>query len=200
MTVRHEERAPRQDRSRHSWERVLAAGMDLFEERGWNGLTITEVCRRAQVSAPSIYARVDGKAGLFLAVHARWLAQMEVTENELISIHTVAGAPPVLAAEAAARVILGIFEAHGRALRSLIDRSAHDEALLARGAEASGHLLRRLADTIPVDAVRAEALVRAVYGECLMNVMYGPGFLLPTSESTSEFRARVITLARLIIE
>ena len=60
-------REPQQARSRASWDRVVAVGRDLLAEGGYDALTISEVCRRANVTAPSIYARVDGRAGLFRA-------------------------------------------------------------------------------------------------------------------------------------
>lgn len=191
-----EERAPQQDRSRQSWERVLRVGMDLFEEQGWSGLTINEVCRRADVSVTSIYARVNGKAGLFLAVHERWLTRIRRTEDDLFAAHVVPEASVTDAAESVAAIVLGIFASHRQALRALIDRSAQDEELLARGAAASQRLLRRLAQTLPMESECAESVVRAVYADCLLRVMYGPRFLVSAEESEEAFRQRVRRLAR----
>lgn len=189
------ERAPQQDRSRQSWERVLAAGMELFEAHGWSGLTITDVCRIANVSAPSIYARVDGKAGLFRAVHERWLAQFAQTENELIAQHVKPGRTTTDAASAVARVLIGIFARHSPALRALISRSIDDPDLLERGSDASRGLLARLAATIPADPTIAMATARAVYAECLMRTMYGPSFLQHAPESAADFERRLTSLA-----
>ena len=192
------ERAPLQDRSRQSWERVLTACMELFEESGWTGLTIAEVCRRAQVSAPSIYARVQGKAGLFRAVHERWLVQFQATEDALISVHVRTGASAEGAAAAAARVVCGIFAEHRSALRALIARSIDDPSLLARGSAASRDLMERLASTLPVDQDVARMAIRAVYAECLTRTMYGSQFLQRNPEPEKDFVERVILLTTVI--
>ena len=195
---RTSERAPQQARSRESWDRVLKVSMELFEEGGWSGLTITEVCRRADVSAPSIYARVDGKAGLFRAAHEQWLLQIEKTERALTADHVREGVSPADAATAAALVIIGVFEAHSRALRALVTRSGDDDELLDRGGAASRELLDRLAGTLPTPTERAEAALRAVYAECVMRLLYGEHFLMPSPEPDAQFRERVAALARLI--
>ncbi|MBN9629670.1 MAG: helix-turn-helix transcriptional regulator, partial [Actinobacteria bacterium] len=83
MTAEFAEREPLQARSRESWERVLRTAAELFEAGGWEALSISEVCRRTGVSAPSIYARVDGRAGLFAAVYDLGLRRMRETEDEL---------------------------------------------------------------------------------------------------------------------
>ncbi len=188
------ERAPQQSRSRESWDRVMQVGMELFAERGWQGLTIAEVCRRAGVTPPSIYARVDGKAGLFRAVHERWLEQIRETEAAQRREHVVEGASTADAAANAARVVIGVFDAHPAALRALIDRSAHDPELLARGGAASRHMLADIAGTIPGRG--GAAVVRAVYAECLLRLVYGPRFLEPLDETDGQFRDRVVGLAQ----
>ena len=193
------ERAPQQDRSRQSWERALHVGMELFEEHGWDGLTITEVCRRAKISAPSLYARVDGKAGLFLAVHERWLERIARTEDELINQHLRVDASPSEAATSAARVVMGVFDRHAAALRALIDRSARDEQLLERGALASQEFVRRLAQAIPADFSVGATAVRAVYAECLLRLMYGSRFLMVEEEPIEDFHQRVTGLAKTIV-
>lgn len=192
------EREPQQARSRESWDRVLQVGMELFAERGWQGLTITEVCRRAGVSAPSLYARVDGKAGLFLAVHQRWLEQIAQTERELIGEFVDPAHDRATATAAAARVMFETFRAHRAPLHALIDRSAHDADLLARGGAASRDSVRRLAATIPGDRTRALHALRAVYSECLIRTMYGDAFLDPVGEAEGDFEERVTRLAQTI--
>ena len=69
--------APKQDRSRASFERVLEAAIEILKEQGYAGFTLQEVSRRARVSIGSIYCRVQGKDDLFHAVHEHVLAQMD---------------------------------------------------------------------------------------------------------------------------
>src|SRR4249920_2574350 len=63
--------APRQQRSAESWERVLVAGAEILAERGYDGFTVSEVCRRAGVTTGSIYARVPSKEALFHVISER---------------------------------------------------------------------------------------------------------------------------------
>ena len=69
-------RAPQQRRARETLERVLDEGAKLLSEEGYDGFSITEVCRRASVSPGALYDRVDGKSALFQAIHRRELERM----------------------------------------------------------------------------------------------------------------------------
>ena len=48
-----EARAPQQDRSRASYERMIAATLELLKERGGAGFTLAEVSKRGGVSIGS---------------------------------------------------------------------------------------------------------------------------------------------------
>ncbi|WP_338759898.1 TetR/AcrR family transcriptional regulator [Massilia sp. METH4] len=67
-------RAPKQGRSRESFERIIAATLDLLGERAYDQITLAEICRRAGVSTGSLYGRVDGKDELLRVVQVRFLA------------------------------------------------------------------------------------------------------------------------------
>jgi AcrR family transcriptional regulator len=54
-------RPPLQRRSQESLERVLAAGLEVLIDVGFEGFTLQEVSRRAGVSIGSIYARVPSR-------------------------------------------------------------------------------------------------------------------------------------------
>jgi AcrR family transcriptional regulator len=70
-------RAPKQSRSRQSYDRMLDAAAAIIDEGGLAALTLSEVSRRSKVSIGSIYCRVEGKEALLRAVQARTLAQMD---------------------------------------------------------------------------------------------------------------------------
>ncbi|GAA3755613.1 hypothetical protein GCM10022240_05700 [Microbacterium kribbense] len=74
-------REPKQQRTREAWNRVLDVGLALFIEGGLDGLTISEVCRRAEISAPSLYARVDGLAGLVAAVYEHAMVDLRRSDS-----------------------------------------------------------------------------------------------------------------------
>lgn len=175
MTSEFAARAPLQARSRESWERVLATATELFESGGWEALSVSEICRRTGVSAPSIYARVDGRAGLFAAVYEFGLHRMRQTEDALFeSGAAVAGADD--RASRAVAVITRLFEEHAAFLRAVISRSVDDAELLGRGASESRRLIARLADTLAVSDGREVA--RVLYSECVLRTMYGERFLV----------------------
>jgi AcrR family transcriptional regulator len=70
-------RAPKQRRSRESYDRMIEAAIELLKEGGLGALTLAAVSRRSHVSIGSIYCRVDGKDALLREVQAIVLRQME---------------------------------------------------------------------------------------------------------------------------
>jgi AcrR family transcriptional regulator len=68
-------RAPRQDRSRASHERMVAATLELLKERGDTGFTLAEVSKRGGVSIGSIYCRFENKDALVREVHGRLMTR-----------------------------------------------------------------------------------------------------------------------------
>lgn len=52
-------------------ERLLAAAAAAFVERGFEGVTLADIARRAEVSTPAIYNHFDGKTELIVAA-CRW--------------------------------------------------------------------------------------------------------------------------------
>lgn len=75
-----------QERSRRSWERALAAGVEVLEESGAEGFTIGAVCDRATISVASIYSRVDGKGELLLAVYDHAMESIESRQAEVAAM------------------------------------------------------------------------------------------------------------------
>lgn len=70
--TRHPGRPPIVDPDgRATRERLLAAAAGACAEHGFEGVTLSDVARRAGVSAPAIYNHFDGKADLLVAA-GRW--------------------------------------------------------------------------------------------------------------------------------
>ena len=74
-------RAPRQRRTRDQWERILDAGVRLLEDGGYEAFTIAALCERAQVPPRALYARVDTKDELFLAVYEHGMRRLRASEQ-----------------------------------------------------------------------------------------------------------------------
>lgn len=195
MTVPSSVRAPKQARTRESWERVLEVGRTLIEEGGVEALTVTEVCRRSGISPPSLYARVDGRSGLFAAVWARGMTEIEATEERLFRGLPRAGASVTEQAVEAAAAIADVFDTHVRFLRPVISRAESDPALLARGAAESRRLLGRVGAAIEVDAAVGAEIAAALYAECVLRAIYGADFLTGRPESAEAFRDRIARAA-----
>jgi AcrR family transcriptional regulator len=68
---------PQQERSRASFERVVKAATALLEDGGYDGFTLAEVSKRANVSIGSIYARVKSKDDLFYVIQDRYMTLTE---------------------------------------------------------------------------------------------------------------------------
>jgi len=181
-------RQPRQARSRAGWERVLAAGRELLESGGYEALSVSEVCRRAGITAPSLYARVDGRAGLFRAVYEDAMREVGETEDELLSAAGASVADVVAA-------VTEIFDRHAPLLRAVIHRAVEDPWLLEQGSTTSRRLQNRIAAALPgSDLTDALSAARLIYTECAFRTIYGPRFWTDEPESAASFTARVAVL------
>lgn len=57
-------------------ERLLSAAIDTCVERGYEGVTLSEIARRADVSTPAVYSHFTGKAELLVAASKRELDEI----------------------------------------------------------------------------------------------------------------------------
>ncbi|WP_375390264.1 TetR/AcrR family transcriptional regulator [uncultured Amnibacterium sp.] len=187
----HVVRQPKQARSRDGWERALEVGLALIEEGGVEALTVTEVCRRSGINAPSLYARVDGRAGLFTAVWERGMTDVRATEERVLAGLPRADADPAERAASAASAIAEVFATHVRFLRAVIGRSESDPVLLEHGAEESRRLLAGVAAALQTDPEVAREAAQTLYAECVLRTIYGADFFTGAAESDDAFRARL---------
>jgi AcrR family transcriptional regulator len=73
----HAIKAPCQQRSRDSQERILKAAEALIKTKGFEALTTAEVVRRSRTSVGTLYARFGDKTALLHAVQDRVQAREE---------------------------------------------------------------------------------------------------------------------------
>lgn len=66
-------RAAKQERSRETLERILAAAEDLLETREFDELTMADLARHAGCAVGTVYGRVPGKESLLLCLHERYV-------------------------------------------------------------------------------------------------------------------------------
>jgi AcrR family transcriptional regulator len=177
-------RPPQQRRSRESLERVLAAGIALLQEGGYDAFTITEVARRAKVSVGSLYGRFPSKDALFHELQARALEGIEADQQRLLGADWDDLAAPALV-HAAVGAVAEVFRRHAALLRVMMLRGASDPDVLARGRASSQHLAdaftrallrQREAIAHPAPELAADVCFRMVYDVLARRVMYGPTF------------------------
>jgi AcrR family transcriptional regulator len=130
-------RAPKQGRSRQSFERIIEATIDLCRERPYDQITLVEICQRAGVSTGSLYGRVTGKDELLRAVQAQFLERVgEQFTDEAQRIGNQAHG----LAEVVPAVVGGLgrlLKENASVLRSFMLRSVSDAEIAAAGRKAA---------------------------------------------------------------
>ncbi|GGA01538.1 TetR/AcrR family transcriptional regulator [Dyella caseinilytica] len=115
--VTHHE--PKQQRSRDTLERLLAATLKMLEEEGLDGATVPKIAKAAKVAPASVYRRFVDKEALLRATFLHVLSQSNDMNRDAI-----AKAVQCETLEATvARVISALFEQyrhHPRFLRALV--------------------------------------------------------------------------------
>jgi AcrR family transcriptional regulator len=192
-------RKPMQQRSRATLERLLAAGVALLRERGYEGLSIAEVSARSGVSVGSIYQRFDGKEALFAALQERILEAIDAEQRDLFSGIDRALPDTRLVREAIGR-LAALFRRHEPLLRVMILRGAVDEATRQRGSRSSV-VLAQAFEGFLLSSVRtfgherpeiaADVSFRIVYATLTRRIMSGPNFESGAEISWDELAAEV---------
>lgn len=201
-------RPPLQARSRRTLDRILQAGAVVFAERGYEGFSIAEVCRRAGVSAGALYTRFEGKEALVRAVHDQVLHELSAEVQGLYA--TDADWEPLPTPDLidrAVRVLVAHFRTHAAIVRAIVLRAAVDPVMRAGGAVAvaqmadafTARLLTRAADIAHVDV---EAAIRSTFAMAFEATSWDVAF-------GSEFRAtgalgpalddRLVTVSRVML-
>jgi AcrR family transcriptional regulator len=174
---------PRQRRSRESLERVLQAGVELLGETDYDGFTLGELSRRAQVSVGSIYARFGSKDDLFLALQE--VVQGRLHDEQAAAFAALDDADAGAAIDAAVAVLAGASRRHAAALRVLMVRSAIDERTRDSGSRAASGvgqlfaaavLAHRDAIVHPDPELAVDVAFRMVFSTLARRVIFGPTF------------------------
>lgn len=190
-------RAPRQQRSRAAWERILDAGVALLEEGGYEAFTIAAVCERAQVVPRAVYARVNTKEGLFLAAYEHGVARLVGEHDVFTDEHRWAGLGPEQLIHEAVRTLVSLNLRHAAFLRAVVLISGLHPEVYRRGArysrrlgEAFTGLLLRHGGRITHDDPQAAAWAAfdMAFSTLILRVTYGPGFATPARDD-HEFAA-----------
>jgi AcrR family transcriptional regulator len=160
-------------------EQLLDAGLDLFATRGWEKVTVLEICRAAKLSQRYFYEEFDGREALFLALVDRIADEFERVVHA--ALDDVRGSSP---AERADHVLTAVVEHltddERRVKVALVESFATEELrerrarLLAQFAALASRLMAALGDAdqrsrelsaLVISGGFAEALMRSARGE-----------------------------------
>jgi AcrR family transcriptional regulator len=177
-------RPPQQRRSQESLERVLQAGFELLQERGFEGFTLQEVSQRANVSIGSIYARVPSREALIQAVYER---AMLWTDEQAGPLEQAAHRPGTTREQIEATVIeMGTqVIAHGDVLRVFMRQAPLEPWIMERAAVKSQATAEVFTEAILEhrDEIRhsdpelaVDVAWRLVYNTTARRITHGPSF------------------------
>jgi AcrR family transcriptional regulator len=199
-----EVRPPQQQRTRERWQRVLDAGVALLEECGYEAFTIAAVCERARVVPRFLYARVDNKEALFLAVYEYGITRVNRAAAVFADDQQWRDLTSDQVVGKAVHEVVDLFHRHEAFMRSIVRISGVHAEVNRRGARYSQELgdaftSRLLAICDRIDDPDPETVIRvafnAVFSAVIMRVAYGPAFATaPIDDQT--FRDTLTTMVR----
>lgn len=128
--------APKQDRSRASFERVLDSAVELLREQGYSGFTLQEVSRRSRTSIGSIYCRVKSKDELFHAVQDHVLDQLDKEIETILDPSRWEGVEPRKLIFFLIRELAEYLRRNTSILRAFISREQADPVVMKKGKKA----------------------------------------------------------------
>ncbi len=162
-----------QERSRQTLEAILAAALRLLNEKPFDDITVSEICRNAGCSPPSFYQRFRDKEALLHAIHEKYTADSVALIRQFMEPEAWEGEGVEKLVRTLVETLLAM-ESHSGGLRiTAVRRSFSDDHFADRirviRAELYGHLaavLERLdAQTQAADPERAARfLVRLIQG------------------------------------
>jgi AcrR family transcriptional regulator len=136
-------KAPKQDRSRASFDRVLDAAVELLKEQGYQGFTLQEVSKRSRTSIGSIYCRVQGKDDLFHAVQDHVLAKLDAEMESILEPSKWENVEPGKLILFLVRELAEYLRRHTPILRALISRELADPVVMKKGKKAHWRVAER---------------------------------------------------------
>lgn len=138
-------RVPRQERSRRSYRRLLAAASELFAERGYDATPVATIAQRAGLTVGAFYRRFASKEALLGQLEDEAIGYSERLAARIVDPEGWRGRPLAAVVDALIAGWAELYVRHRSVLRPLLERSAHDLAARRR-------LTAHNRDTIPATA------------------------------------------------
>jgi len=137
-------RAPLQDRSKRTLERLLDAAEEIIRARGVAALTIPAVAQAAQSSVGSFYARFPDKAALLRTLHERACEQSVATAEAALDPARWEGVPTEAVIRAFATFAVGLFAERRPMMLAFSAELGGDAGFAARRARTAAGIARAL--------------------------------------------------------
>ena len=179
-------RPPLQRRSRESLERLLQTGLELLQEKGFEGFTLQELSQRAGVSIGSIYGRVEGREALIMAIYERAMQSIDAEEQEkLQQVQAVEGLGPRERVERLITTAAETMLANGDVLGVFMRQAPMNSEILSRGADISRANARVFARALlahrdemrhPDPELAVDVAWRMIYCTIARRITHGPRF------------------------
>jgi AcrR family transcriptional regulator len=179
-------REPLQRRSRETLERLLQSGLELLQEKGFDGFTLQELSQRAGVSIGSIYARVDSREALIMAIYERAMESIGREEHaRLHQAQATEGLTPRERIELIVSTAATSMLDNGDVLGVFMRQAPMNSEILARGAEVSRANAEDFARVMlaerahlrhPDPALAVDIAWRMIYCTIARRITHGPRF------------------------
>ncbi len=177
-------RPPLQRRSQESLERVLTAGLEVLQQEGFDGFTLQEVSRRAGVSIGSIYARVQSREALIMAIYERTMAWTD-EQGEMVRDAEREDLGPRERIEAIVTDLANMMLTHFEVLRVFMRQAPNNPDIWDRAAEKSQATAKAFESAIlarredlghPDPDLAVDVAYRMVYCTIARRITHGPKF------------------------
>lgn len=177
---------PKQARSEDSLRRLLDASESLLEEKPFGEISIADIAKRARSSVGGFYARFRDKDELLLALHERFVAQLDARFGSLEkSLDEGPEAGPTLQhlLRPAIHLLLEIYRAHRGSLTAFASRASENRRLWKSGMAFRRQVIERFTSLLlrsrrefshPDPELAAELCVQLALGFMEQTLLSGP--------------------------
>lgn len=187
----HAVRPAKQERSRAAWDRALDVGCALLEQGGVDAVTITAVCQQGRISPPSLYARVDGRAGLIAAIYEHGMLRVRALEDRTLIPLADGDASVDARIRYVAAAVHHVFRAEQRLLRAVIGSSVQDDRIHRRGVEESRRVQAAMVRLLELPADVGRDIAAMLFAEMIVHTVYGGEFTADDAEDDDAFLDRL---------
>ncbi len=146
-SARAQLRPTQQRRSQRSLERIVEALEGLIEEKTFEEITVTEVCKRAKVAVGTFYDRVGNKDALLEHLRRRFYAEIVAQIEEAFAPGRFDGVSPEAMFAINAREMVALHRRRQGAIRATIVEARRSAAFAAHASELNALLMQRVTAT-----------------------------------------------------